>query len=138
MNFVHAALFFGLFMNFFVQNYVKKQVSRRKSPVLVLPKESKRQHLNHTTGVISPDNENNNVKHLCRTQMEKEQAVSGVEELQACATETCCHLGCKDSRNGIKNGRHYNYCIPQTMNVFQRVNGFTVPESLKYQKLKNL
>ncbi|KAG8188616.1 hypothetical protein JTE90_005971 [Oedothorax gibbosus] len=35
MNFIHALLFFGLFLNFFVQSYVRRSNTRKKSPSLV-------------------------------------------------------------------------------------------------------
>lgn len=132
MNFVHAALFFGLFLNFFVQNYIKQQASHKKSPVLVVPKTAKSVSIEKNE-VISSETETTHVKQLV-AQMEKEND-SHMGQLHSCATETCCHLRCWSSQNGLKNGRHYNYCIPESMNAFHSFKASTVPETLKCRKL---
>lgn len=135
MNFVHALLFLGLFLNFFVRNYI--MAPARRKPVQIAVQEDLAQSAEPKTEDITSGNERTHVEQLV-TQME-EEADAHLALLHSCAEETCCHLKCRNSRPRIKNGKSRNYCIPNTINSFQRCNGFAVPESLKVRKsLKDL
>ena len=115
MNFVHAALFLGLFLNFFVQNYIRKQISHKKSPVLVIPRENKRPVINEITNGVSSESKKTHAKQLMK-QKDKESDFH-LSHLNFCAKEMCSHLRCRNFQNGFISGRHCNWRIAGSMHI---------------------
>lgn len=129
MNFIHAALFFGLFVNFFVKSYIKKPPPK-KNPTLICSKDP--QPYLEKKPEKSSGAGNTHIKQLV-AQMEKE-AGSHLARLHSCSKDTCCHLNCGVLQCAKRNGKQYNYCIPESMNSYPKYNGLSVPESLKNRK----
>lgn len=132
MNFIHAALFLGLFLNFFIKSYIKKPPPKKSSPVLVC-KDLPKMCLGEKLSEAPLNGERTHVKQLV-SQLEKE-AGTHLAQMHSSAAETCCHLNCGAVHCAKRSGRQYNYCIPESMNTYPKFNGLSVPESLKHRNL---
>lgn len=89
MNFIHALLFFGLFLNFFVQNYVRRSNTRKPSPNLVSNERPEKCSKNHIEDAG----------------MQKEVMSNYRMQVHRCSNQDC-NLNCRfPLQNGVSNGK---------------------------------
>ncbi|GIY88375.1 elongation of very long chain fatty acids protein AAEL008004 [Caerostris darwini] len=97
MNFIHALLFLGLFLNFFFQNYIRKS-SARYNPTLVSTEKAHLCTKNHSDKNGYPKNGNLYAKQT----IENGDALSHRMKTHKCANDEC-DLVCRSSVKNVVN-----------------------------------
>ncbi|XP_054719824.1 elongation of very long chain fatty acids protein 7-like [Uloborus diversus] len=121
MNFVHALLFLGLFLNFFVKSYIHRTPTKRPSFKLVSSEKADACSTEETTCVSNKIQKNGYVKQLVAQIAEETERHR--MNLHRCAAETCCNISCRKSHQ--KTGSHLNDCLPE-LSYFPKQNGVSL------------
>lgn len=114
MNFIHALLFFGLFLNFFVQNYIRRSNQRKAAPTTLVSNEKAQLcSKNHKSNLPKEENDDSGMEDVCnyRTQFHR------------CSKQEDCNLNCRAPV--VRNGS-----LGKTEGV---LNGGCGDEKLKFQ-----
>ncbi|GFT18912.1 elongation of very long chain fatty acids protein [Nephila pilipes] len=105
MNFIHALLFFGLFLNFFVQNYIRKN-NAKPNPTLVSSEKARVCSKNHSIETSDLEASENGFT---------KQTVSEIElfnyrvKIHKCIKEEDCKLNCRSPvRSSVEESKSQN------------------------------